>query len=320
MRRIVIAGGSGFIGRALARELASRGDDVVILTRTPDVTPVHKRVRHVRWAGRTQGAWAREIDGTDAVVNLAGKNVNCRYTRRNLAEIDGSRVDAVRAVGEAIARAAQPPRVLVQASTTAIYGDTGETWCDEQAAPGDGIPVATATKWERAFEQTPTPPATRRVILRIGFVLGREGGVLNMLGGLARCFLGGTVGGGRQYISWIHVDDLVRLVRRAIDEAGDAGMSGVYNAASPAPVTNAVFMRELRRVLNCPWSPPVPAWAVRVGCFIMRTEPVLALTGRRAVPRRLIDEAFEFRFTELRAALEDIFNGPPARSMRPSAP
>ena len=299
-KRIVIAGGSGFIGRALAARLAQRGDAVVVLTRAPRQSGASSRIREVYWDGRRLGPWTTEVDGADAVINLTGRNVNCRYTRKNLREIDASREDSVRVMAAAIKNSAQPPRVLVQASTTAIYGDAGEHWCDETTPPGDGIPVRTATKWERAFEAAPTPN-TRRVVLRISFVLGREGGVFRTLATIARWYAGGPVGSGRQYISWIHIDDLVRIVLRAID---DGTMTGVYNATGHSPVTNEQFMRELRRALHRPWSPRIPGWLVRVGCFVIRTEPVLALTGRRAAPRRLVDEGFTFEHGELRPALQ----------------
>jgi uncharacterized protein (TIGR01777 family) len=303
-RRIIIAGGSGFIGRALASKLAERGDDVVILTRSPKPCS-DARMREVQWDGGTIGAWAGEIDGAYAVINLAGKNVNCRYTRAALDEIDRSREQAVHGIADAIAQCALPPQVLVQASTTAIYGNAGDRWCDENAPLGEGIPVQTATKWESAFASAPTPD-TRRVLLRISFVLGPGGGVMGTLSALTRCFLGGPAGSGRQYISWIHIDDLCRIILRAIDEPR---MRGLYLATSPNPVTNAAFMRELRRVLHRPWSPPVPRWAVRFGCLLMRTEPVLALTGRRCAPRRLLEEGMAFQFTELSIALKDVISG-----------
>ena len=299
-KRIIIAGGTGFIGRAIARELARRGADVVILTRHPDPSP--SIGRHVRWDGTTLGEWTREIDGADAVVNLAGKNVNCRYTPKALAEVDESRVNAVVAMNTAIAQSRNPPRVLIQAATTAIYGDTGDRWLDETTPPGYGVPPLTALKWEHAFATHPTPH-TRRVTLRISFVLGRDGGALSMLSMLTKCFLGGAVGSGRQYISWIHIDDLVSLVVRAIE---DESISGIYNVATPNPVTNAQFMRALRHAHGRPWSPPTPAPLVRLGCFVMRTEPVLALTGRRVLPKRLAEMGFAFRFPELADALTDI--------------
>ena len=196
--------------------------------------------------------------------------------------------------------------MLVQASTTAIYGDAGDRWCDESTPPGDGIPPQTALKWERTFDAQPTP-LTRRLLLRLSFVLGPGGGVLRMLSTLTRCFLGGHVGTGRQYISWIHIDDLVRLIIGAIE---DDTMRGTYNVATPNPVTNAEFMRTLRRVHRRPWSPPVPAWLARVGCFVLRTEPVLALTGRRASVKPLEDGGFPFAHPHLEGALEHAIHTP----------
>jgi uncharacterized protein len=311
-KKIVIVGGSGFIGRALARALVVRGNDVVILTRHPESW--HGPGRAMFWDGVNVGPWSSQIDGADAVVNLAGKHVNCRYTRKGLKEVDESRVNAVKAMGAAIARAAHPPRVLVQASTTAIYGDAGERVCDETTPPGEGIPPATAKMWEAAFHGSPTPH-TRRVHLRISFALGRDGGALRMLANLTRCFMGGAVDSGQQYISWIHLDDLVRLFIRAID---DEQMSGLYIAATPNAVRNADFMRELRRVLHRPRSPRVPAIMVKIGCFILRTEPVLALTGRRAMPRRLMEMGFEFAHPALPEALDAIFAGENPRQALPS--
>ena len=300
-KRIIIAGGSGFLGRLLAKALADRGDEVVILTRRPgaDYAPA----RAVYWDGRTLGPWAAELEEADAVVNMAGKNVSCRYTPEALREINASRVDSVTVVGEAIRRCKQPPAVWVQTGSLAIYGDAGDRVCDEDAPAGEGIPVDTCLRWERAFADSPTP-GTRRVWLRISFVLGRSGGALRFLEALTRWYLGGSVGKGTQYISWIHELDMVRLFLRAIDEPG---MTGVYNATGPQPVTNAEFMRELRRTLHRPWSPPTPAWAVPIGCWFMRTEPVLALTGRRAIPQRLVGEGFDFQFPGLPEALAHLY-------------
>ncbi|MDB6139862.1 MAG: epimerase [Verrucomicrobiaceae bacterium] len=300
-KRIILAGGSGFLGRLLATTLAARGDEVVVLTRRPkaDESPA----RAVYWDGRTLGPWAAELEGADAVVNLAGKNVSCRYTPEALREINVSRVDSVHVVGDAIRRCARPPAVWVQTGSLAYYGDPGGRECDEEAPAGEGIPAETCVRWERAFADSPTP-GTRRVWLRISFVLGRSGGALPLLERLTRLFLGGSVGHGRQYISWIHELDMMRLFLRAIDEPD---MRGVYNATGPSPVPNAGFMRELRRALHRPWSPPTPAWAVPIGCWFMGTEPVLALTGRRGIPRRLLREGFTFQHPCLPEALAHLY-------------
>jgi uncharacterized protein (TIGR01777 family) len=288
----------------VTRELVSHDYEVVVLTRAARPGRFSESVRKVIWDGKNDGPWMRELDGARAVVNLTGRNVNCRYNAANRRAILESRVDSVRAVDRAIRACASPPRVVVQAATLAILGDAGDAERDETAATGVGFSPDVARAWEGAFNETPATPATRRVLLRISFALGREGGALGTLARLTKCFLGGTVGSGRQYISWIHVADLTRLIRWAIE---NEHANGLYNATSPGPVTNAAFMRELRRALGRPWSPPAPAWAVRFGSVLLRTEAELALWGRRGIPKRLLEEGFEFRFPELRGALSEIY-------------
>jgi uncharacterized protein (TIGR01777 family) len=298
-KRIVLAGGSGFLGRSLAEELLANGYDAVILTRAERTA--YGRVRAVQWDGKTLGEWTREIDGAHAVINLAGRSVNCRYTPENRREIIDSRVDSVKVIGRAIAQCARKPKVLIQSASLAIYGDAGARICDESAPPGTGFSVDVCRLWENAFAAAPTP-GTRRVLLRIGFVLGPGGGALSMLANLTRFFLGGAVGTGRQSISWIHQHDLNRLILRAIE---DENMVGTYNATGPEPVTNADFMRELRHALHRPWAPPTPACIVRAGTWLLETEAELALSGRKCVPKRLVEQRFEFGFPSLREALDD---------------
>jgi uncharacterized protein (TIGR01777 family) len=300
MKRIVIAGGSGFLGQSLSEELLAKGYEVIILTRSPGDSG--SRGQQAQWDGKTLGEWQSCLEGAAAVVNLTGKSVNCRYTPENRREIIDSRVDSVKVMGEAIRQCASPPRALVQASSLAIYGDTGERWCDETSPPGTGFPAQVCLFWEGAFRESPTPK-TRRVILRIGFVLGRKGGALKTLAGLTNWGLGGTAGNGRQYISWIHQRDMNRMFLAAIERDD---LEGVFNATGPNPVTNAEFMRQLRRALRRPWSPPAPAWAVHIGAWLMRTEPSLALTGRRCMPRRFAESGFVFDFADLANALRDL--------------
>lgn len=299
--RIILAGGSGFLGKLLSKYLTERGYDVLVLTRHPNQTSGN--VKEIDWDGSTLGPWAEQLNGARAVVNLAGKSVNCRYTPENRREINESRVNSVRVIGEAIRACSNPPSVLVQAASLAIYGDSGDRWCDESTPPSQGFPVETCLLWEQAFNESQTPH-TRRVILRISFVLGKSGGALQMLARLAKLGLGGTVGSGRQYISWIHSLDMNRLFLSAIEQEQ---MRGVFNATGPQPVTNAEFMRELRRAVHRPWSPPVPTWAVYIGSRLMGTEPCLALTGRRCLPKRLMENGFNFKFPALREALTDIY-------------
>jgi uncharacterized protein (TIGR01777 family) len=299
--RVVLAGGSGFLGRALASELRRAGYEPVVLTRR--VRGRDARVRQVVWDGRSVGAWARELEGAAAVVNLAGRSVECRHTPGRRREIVESRVRPVEALGRAVRECAEPPAVFVQAASLAVYGDAGRRVCDEGAPAGRGFPVEVCLRWEHVFNSLELP-ATRKVLLRIGFVLGRGGGALTRLARLARLYLGGTIGEGHQYVSWIHARDFCRLVLWCV---GHAEAEGVFNATGPCPVTNAEFMCELRCALKRPWSPRLPAWLVRLGAFLLRTEPGLALEGRRCLPERLIERNFKFVYTNLESALADIF-------------
>jgi uncharacterized protein len=300
LNRIVLAGGSGFIGSALTREFSAHGREVFILTRNP-----RRRgdgIREILWDGEHPGEWAQYLDGAEAVINLTGKSINCRHTPENLREIITSRINSVKAIGAAMARVKTPPRVWVQASATGFYGDTKDTLCTETAPNGNDALAKICRDWENAFASVATPH-TRRVILRIGFVLGREGGALPVLARLTKLFLGGAVGNGRQFISWIHLTDLVRIFRTAVE---DETLSGTFNAVGPEPVTNAVFMRELRRARHRPWSPPVPEFAVKIGARLMGSEPSLALISQRCSPQKFLQAGFQFQYAELAPALRDL--------------
>lgn len=299
--RIVLAGGSGFLGTAVAAEWQRRGHEVCVLTRAPRARK--DGVREVAWDGANPGPWTAELAGAAAVINLTGKNINCPHTPENLRGIIESRVRSVQAVAAGLARETDLPPVWVQASATGFYGDTADRCCDESAPNGQDALARVCRDWESAFDQAPVPSNLRRVGLRIGFVLGQGGGALPVLAGLTRAFLGGAVGSGRQYISWIHLQDLVRIFVTAVE---DASFTGYYNAVAPNPATNAAFMRELRRVLHRPWSPPAPTFAVRLGARLMGSEPSLALVSQRCAPTRLVAAGFSFRFPELGPALQDL--------------
>ena len=300
-RRVVLAGGSGFLGRTLARKLLQKNYEVVVLTRSP-----HERkdgIVEVAWNGKSLGDWVQFVDDAYAIVNLTGRSVNCRHTPENVREINESRINSVNAMATAIHNVAHPPRAWVQAGSLAFYGDLEDEWCEENTPSGQGEAVETCRLWESTFKIVPLAN-TRRVLLRIGLVLARNRGALSVLGKLTRWFLGGAAGSGRQYVSWIHLADMNQMWLEAIEQDN---VIGVFNATAPNPVTNAEFMRELRRAMHRPWCPPAPVWAVRLGSRWMQTEPSLALTGRRCTPRHFLEIGFQFQFPELPGALADIY-------------
>ncbi len=300
MPKIILAGGSGFLGQALGRKLAVEGWEVVVLSRKPRNTAPF---REVPWDAETAGTWVAELDGAEALVNMTGRSVNCVHHAANRRLILESRVNSVRVLGTALARCRRPPAVWVQCASLALYGDAGDRVCAEDAPVADDFSAQVCWQWEAALAAVPAP-ATRKVCLRIGLVLGPAGGALGPLAGLTRWFLGGTVGSGRQYLSWLHHEDMNDLFQQAIARPD---LAGAYNACAPNPVTNAEFMRELRAALGRPWSPPTPEWAVRFGArFLLRTDADLALTGRRCVPARLQAAGIAFKYPALGAALRDL--------------
>jgi uncharacterized protein (TIGR01777 family) len=300
--RIVIAGGSGFLGRNLARYLEPFDCEVVLVSRHPPAED--GPWKHATWDARTLGDWVGYLEGASAVVNLAGRTVDCIKTPDHCDEILRSRVEPTELIGKAIRQIKTPPPVWVQMSTAHIYGDPPTVVCDEDAALGYGLAPQVGRAWEEAFARA-APPEIRQVVLRTSFVLGRSGGALHRLVGLARLGLGGRVGHGRQGISWIHQLDMNRILERAIV---DDSMRGKYLATAPGPVSNAEFMRELRRALHIPIGLPAVAWMVRIGApLVMRTDAELALYGRYCVSRRLQEDRFQFRFPDIQSALQDLF-------------
>ncbi len=304
--RVVIAGGSGFLGVSLATHLADAGRSIVLLSRNPPKTA--GPWRHVSWDARTLGEWRRELDGAIGLVNLAGRSVDCIKTPDHQDEILRSRVEATRVLGKAVRSVDSPPPAWVQMSTAHIYGDPPEVTCTEDSPFGYGLAPFVGRAWEEEFRAS-VLPAQRPVILRTSFVLGRErgsgSGALRKLKLLAKLGLGGRIGSGTQGISWIHETDLNRLFERALT---DPTMQGPYIASSPNPVSQRIFMRALRRAVGMPFGLPAFSWMVRLGArWFLRTDPELALYGRYVVSKRLQDEQFAFQFPHVREALENLF-------------
>ncbi|SDT91517.1 hypothetical protein SAMN05444156_0701 [Verrucomicrobium sp. GAS474] len=315
--KIVIPGGTGQVGTLLARAFHRDGHEVVVLSRRAG-PPAAVPWRVVPWDGRTAGGWEAELEGADAVINLAGRSVNCRYTAANRKEIVDSRLDSTRVLGEAIVRAARPPRVWLQASTATIYAHRYDAANDEEGLLGGDEPgapetwnfsIAVATAWEKtalaALAGVPLP-ATRLVLLRSAIVMTPgAGGPFDLLRRLVRLGLGGRSGDGRQYVSWIHGDDFVRAVSWLI---GNGAISGHINLAAPHPLPNGAFMAGLRRAARIPggFGLPTPGWLLEIAAFFLRTETELILKSRRVVPARLLREGFAFRFPQWGEAARDL--------------
>ena len=306
-KKVVIAGGSGFLGVSLAHHLTGLGAEIVILSRNkPKATGPWA---HRAWDGRTVGSWQDELDGAAGLVNLAGRSVDCIKTPDRQDEILRSRVESTRVLGEAVRSADSPPPVWVQMSTAHIYGDPPVAVCTEGSATGCGLAPLVGRAWGDAFHEG-LLPSQRGVVLRTSFVVGRDrgagGGALDTLSMLARVGLGGRVGSGTQGFSWIHELDFNRLIERGLT---NGVMQGTYIASSPNPVSQVEFMQRLRRAVGMPIGLPAASWMVRIGARVLfRTDPDLALFGRYVISKRLADEGFEFQLPQLDDALQRSLN------------
>ncbi len=308
--RIVVAGGKGFIGSLLNEKLVAGNNDVVVLTRTPRTT--EQSIRQVVWDGRTLGDWSREVDGARALINLAGRSVNCRYNYHNKQEILESRVDSTRVLGEVISRCDNPPSVWLNARTATIYKHTFDRPMDEATGVIGATPVAkdefsieVATAWERTLNEAKTP-ATRKVALRTAMVLAPgKGGVFREFRRLARFGLGGSIAGGNQFMSWVHGDDFCRAVEWLIERDD---LTGPVNVAAPNPVTEREMMRIIRKECGAPFGLGLPATRrmLEVAAFLHRTEAELIIKSRRVVPGRLLASGFQFHFPNMQDAVREI--------------
>jgi len=306
--KVVLPGGSGHLGQVLTRAFERAGHEVVVLSRR---RCGHGRV--VQWDGRTLGSWMSELDGADAVINLAGRSVNCRYSKANLTEMLASRTDSTRAVGLAIQQARHPPQVWLQMSTATIYAHRFDAPNDEVTGciggNEPGVPsywrmsVEIASAWEQALAAAHTP-ATRKVALRTAMVMSTEpGGVFEMLASLTRCGLGGSLAGGHQFVSWIHEWDFARAVMFLL---GREDLEGAFNLAAPAPLPQREFMAALRAAWRVPVGLPATRCMAELGAVVLRTDTELVLKSRRVISKRLPEAGFAFEFPEWPAAAADL--------------
>jgi uncharacterized protein (TIGR01777 family) len=300
---IVIFGANGFLGRYLTRYFARQGREVVAVAR-------HRNGwsgdgMFLEWDGQTPGPWVLALEGAAAVINLAGRSVNCRYTPANRKEILDSRVTATRVIGQAIAGCQCPPQVWLNASTATWYRHAEDRAQDDWLGePGDGFSYDVAQAWEDAFFAAPVPAVTRKVALRIGLVLANEPGtVFDVLRKLTQWGLGGAMGDGNQRVSWIHIEDLLRAVAFVIE---DPMLDGVLNLTAPEHPTNRAWMRHFREWVGMPIGLPASRWMLALGARLLGTEPELVLKSRWVESLRLRDAGFRWRWSLAAEALADL--------------
>lgn len=298
--KIMLAGGTGLIGRALAQAFSQRQDEVWVLSRHPEAAALPPGAKAVQWDARTAQGWQDAAGQADAIINLAGANIGARpWTNERKRLIRASRVDSGRAIVEAVRLSPHKPQVVAQIAGVGYYGNAGDTPLDEQSPQGDDFLAGVSADWEAATKPV-ADLGVRQVILRTGVVLAQKGGILAPFILQNRLFAGGPLGSGRQWISWIHIRDLVRAFEFLLDRQ-DA--QGIYNVTAPEPLTNAEFERTVSQVMHRPYWLPAPAFALKAVLGEMST---LVLEGQRVLPKRLLELGFQFEFPTLQSALQDL--------------
>ncbi|MGN6402097.1 MAG: TIGR01777 family oxidoreductase [Flavisolibacter sp.] len=292
MKKIVLAGGTGFLGSFLASKFMGSGCEVIVISRTNG---------DIAW--KDKEAVVSALSDADAVINLAGKSVDCRYNEHNKKEILESRIETTKAIGEAIQSCTHPPKVWINSSTATIYRHAEDRAMTEANGEiGTGFSVNVALHWEKSFFDFKLP-ATRQIALRMAIVLGKDGGAMQPLKRLARFGFGGKQGKGTQTFSWIHIEDVYQIIMFLLEHDN---LNGIINCAAPAPVTNQMFMKTLRNALHKKIGLPSPEWLLKVGAAVIRTETELILKSRWVVPDRLVKSGYKFTFPSLEKAFGDI--------------
>lgn len=300
MKRIVIAGGTGYLGQVLTRYFKSKVSEIVILSRGAHQS--YENVKFIQWDSKNSGEWEACLDGAESLINLTGKSVDCRYNERNKALIYNSRLWSTEALGKAILKCEKPPKVWINASSATIYRHSLDKQMTEKNGDiGNGFSVDVCEQWEAAFDKAETK-STRKIAARIGIVLGKNGGAFIPLKRIVKCGLGGRMGLGNQFFSWIHEDDFVRVFEKLLIEE----LVGIYNVTSPEPIRNKDLMKLIRTKLGIPLGVPSPEFLLEIGAFLIGTETELLLKSRNVVPKKLLSGGYKFRYSKIEHALENL--------------
>ncbi|PCJ67157.1 MAG: TIGR01777 family protein [Bacteroidetes bacterium] len=295
--KIILAGGSGFIGRYIQKRFLEDGHVTCVLTRNP------KQEDDVYWDGETLGAWLSDLDGADVLINLSGRSVDCRYNEKNKKVIYDSRLKSTAILGLALSNCTNPPKIWLNSSTATIYGHSEDCPMDDYTGKiGAGFSVDVARKWERTFF-TSFGEGIRKVALRTAIVLGKEGGAYAYFKGLTKVGLGGFQGSGNQMVSWVHEEDVYGIIQFIIKEES---IAGPINVTAPNPITNYKFMQAFRSVFKMSFGIPIFKWMLIIGAFVLRTEPELLLKSRWVIPKRLLNLGFEFKYSSVESAIRNL--------------
>lgn len=299
-KKIIIAGANGYLGKVLIERFAKEGHEVHTLTRKP--MNLGQGIHNWVWDGEHVGAWVIAFEKADALINLAGRSVDCRYTAKNKQQIRESRKKSTLTLGAACIMADRPPKLWINSSSATIYAHNQELPAyGEDGKIGDGFSVEVCQEWESTFFEIPLPE-TRKVALRLAMVLGNQGGVLPTLVNFAKKGIGGTMGHGQQYMSWIHEEDFVRAIEYIMDKP----VQGEINLSAPQPERNQRFMKMINRFLGQKIAINHPAWLLEIGAFILRTETELILKSRKVYPKKLLEHGFTFKYPDPQHALKHL--------------
>jgi len=300
MKKLVIAGGTGFLGEVLINHFKNKFEEIVILTRGK--SRIIETIKYVNWNAKTFSGWEKELENTSVLINLTGKSVDCRYTEENKTEILNSRIDSTKILNQAVLECKNPPLHWLNSSTSTIYRYSTDKEMDEYSGEiGNDFSMNVAKSWEKSFFEIETPK-TIKTALRTSIVLGKKGGALLPLKNLVKFGLGGKQGNGNQFVSWIHEKDFARATEFIIDKK----IIGFINIVSPKPIKNKDFMKTLRKSLNIPIGIPVDERLLKIGAKLIGTESELVLKSRNVIPKRLTENCFDFEYGDVKKAFDNL--------------
>ena len=300
--KLIVAAGTGFLGNVLIQHFKNKFEEIIVLTRGKSETK--NRIKYINWDAKSFSGWEKELENADVVINLAGKSVDCRYTEKNKAEILASRIDSTKILNEAILQCENPPKHFINSSTATIYRHSEDKEMDEYTGEiGNDFSINVAKSWEKIFYEVETPK-TLKTAIRTSIVLGKNGGAFVPLKKLTQLGLGGKNGDGKQFISWVHEKDFARAVEFIIEKE----LSGSINVVSPKPIRNEEFMKKLQKAIGVPFGLPISKSLLEFGAKIIKTETELVLKSRNVIPKRLIENGFEFEFGDLEKTFKNLLS------------